>query len=850
LECVQYKEAHDAEILTVSYSANRKGLFLLHFSKYLLLSVDELLLATGSRDRLIHIFDVNDNYNLLTTLDDHSSSITSLRFATEGSKLLSCSADKSIIFRNITRNPFNVTRYCQAIVQYGTVYDMDVDPINKFIVTSGQDKKLSIYTINTGKPARSYKVEESSGEVIKVRLDPAGIYAATSSSDKNIRLYDYWTGECLAKLSGHSELVTGLVFTPNCKRLISVSGDSCIFVWRLSQELTSNIQERLAELKIKSSLPPNVNIPKESSSPTAATSVPLSNPILTAISTTDVNLQLKEEEEEEDEENTKSDKHFTLNDTSLPAWAKGKGESKTQAEKFAPRGRWAQRVNPNEGVPLFSELSDVEKPIAKLLENIERRYTIEITPEDKENFFGTWRLAKQMQSNSIPAEEDISKRYEASTNNTSPPPTLSTSPKQYSIPGRPSSMANLPAPEEEDAVLYASDPEEEVEEEPTANTLQSTQQQPSDADAEVTEYYGQSPRSAPAFESDVQLSDAKTNDEEKKVEEESEEVPDEETALEDFQDPEKADFLKSNFLFDNNAALAKKTNVTRLSISSKFLLRPPIDIKLPDNNNNATIVTDNKVSPPPPSSKKQDAAFAKELEKVKQRLAQMGLNFSHTNEAEVTTTSDSPLSPSVTEVISPRTSTEDKKLVALPQSIEQEVKSNEEEEEEDIAKDLQMLKDSLTGPTPVVSASPVKLQQSSSVQDSIVENVIVPVTESQSTLPLPLDYYSKSIYDFQSSLDNIVSLFKDVQQANNSHPSDINLGSLLATFTNALQSSQQKIASTIAPTEASVSYPPLANNASMNTTSLLLTSSMDLNKTIELYSNMLLQAVKDKLEKK
>lgn len=39
------------------------------------------LLATAGRDRLIHVLDVEEDYSLLQTLDEHSSSITAVRFA-------------------------------------------------------------------------------------------------------------------------------------------------------------------------------------------------------------------------------------------------------------------------------------------------------------------------------------------------------------------------------------------------------------------------------------------------------------------------------------------------------------------------------------------------------------------------------------------------------------------------------------------------------------------------------------------------------------------------------------------------------------------------------------------------
>jgi hypothetical protein len=59
-------EAHDGEILYLQYSQPESG---------------RLLLASSSRDRLIHIFDASRvSYDLLQTLDDHSAAITAVRF--------------------------------------------------------------------------------------------------------------------------------------------------------------------------------------------------------------------------------------------------------------------------------------------------------------------------------------------------------------------------------------------------------------------------------------------------------------------------------------------------------------------------------------------------------------------------------------------------------------------------------------------------------------------------------------------------------------------------------------------------------------------------------------------------
>ena len=64
---------------------------------------------------------------------------------------------------------------------------------------------------------------------LKVVLDQSGMYAATSCTDKTLAIYEYETGELAANMFGHSELVTGLKFTNDCKHLVSVSGKNDLF---------------------------------------------------------------------------------------------------------------------------------------------------------------------------------------------------------------------------------------------------------------------------------------------------------------------------------------------------------------------------------------------------------------------------------------------------------------------------------------------------------------------------------------------------------------------------------------------------------------------------------------------
>lgn len=54
-------------------------------------------------------------------------------------------------------------------------------------------------------------------------MDPSGMYIVCSHSDKCLRVYNAVTGELSAQASGHAEVITGVAFLPDCRRLISVS---------------------------------------------------------------------------------------------------------------------------------------------------------------------------------------------------------------------------------------------------------------------------------------------------------------------------------------------------------------------------------------------------------------------------------------------------------------------------------------------------------------------------------------------------------------------------------------------------------------------------------------------------
>ncbi|KAL0972723.1 hypothetical protein UPYG_G00193920 [Umbra pygmaea] len=243
MDQLQKIEAHDSEVLCLEFSPTETGLH---------------LLASASRDRLIHIFNMERNYSLEQTVYDHSASITAIKFTGVNPevRMVSCGADKSIYFRTAeqTDDGLNFAR-THHVVEKTTLYDMDLDATRTHTAIACQDRNIRVYNVKSGKMKKCFKGSTSEeGTLLKVQMDPSGIYLATSCSDKNICIFDYESGECVATLFGHSEIVTGMRFSQDCRHLITVSGDSCVFLWRLDSQMTNSMRKRLAEMKQRSEM--------------------------------------------------------------------------------------------------------------------------------------------------------------------------------------------------------------------------------------------------------------------------------------------------------------------------------------------------------------------------------------------------------------------------------------------------------------------------------------------------------------------------------------------------------------------------------------------------------------------
>lgn len=209
--------AHEAEVLTLNYSPYFHGSSSTSSNSHSDESQENLvLLASAGRDRLIHVFDATEGnivtnkekerYSHLATLDSHSSSVTVVKFTLDGKSLISCGGDKTMVLHTVADK--TVTRKKSIQTPKGTINGLTLDiATNKYAVSTGQDKRVNVWNLASGKLLRSYRPSGMGGEMYKCSMDPSGTFVATCSFDKVIRVFDFFSGEIVAQVGREVKLM-------------------------------------------------------------------------------------------------------------------------------------------------------------------------------------------------------------------------------------------------------------------------------------------------------------------------------------------------------------------------------------------------------------------------------------------------------------------------------------------------------------------------------------------------------------------------------------------------------------------------------------------------------------------
>ena len=239
---VAESRAHSSEIIDIAINEGEDCTFV----------------ATSGRDRIVQLFRATDNdLELIQTLDEHIGAVTGISFSCSGDRLLSASADRTIVVRDrFTRlvGDLKVTAYLSSrvITLKATPLSMSLlaDDADGLIVST-MDRNVLKLTISTGVVTDAFKVTDTENDdtvilnsicMSKSRLDGAPrLLVGCSSTDKSIRVYDLDREILLTREAGHTEGISDVALREDVdearstvtRSILSTGLDGTIMTWNL-----------------------------------------------------------------------------------------------------------------------------------------------------------------------------------------------------------------------------------------------------------------------------------------------------------------------------------------------------------------------------------------------------------------------------------------------------------------------------------------------------------------------------------------------------------------------------------------------------------------------------------------
>ncbi|MEG4984305.1 protein kinase [Microcoleus sp. BR0-C5] len=188
-------------------------------------SPDGLMLASGSKDKTIQIWDLATGKSIRTFPGD-SSTIWSVAFDSNGTKLATGTG-----FWRVMLWDLKTGQVIRSLDHTASVWSVALSPDGQLVASGSGDKTTKISDAATGRLIQSFP--DHTDFVYSVAFTPDGKSLVSASKDKKITVVDVTTGALLKTIEGHGDAVRSVAVSPDGKTIVSGSYDESIKIWNI-----------------------------------------------------------------------------------------------------------------------------------------------------------------------------------------------------------------------------------------------------------------------------------------------------------------------------------------------------------------------------------------------------------------------------------------------------------------------------------------------------------------------------------------------------------------------------------------------------------------------------------------
>ena len=195
-------------------------------------------LASSSRDGTIRLWKMDRTTKLyidppFQIIKDHQAPVLAVQFSPTEAIFASCGEDAKIRLWRDDGSPFNTFKNGHD----KWVTCLSFSPDGQRIVTGSADRTLIIWNIN-GTPIKTIKAHDTFIE--DVAISPSGRLIASASRGRDIKLWNM-EGTLVTVLEGHTDKVLAVNFDPSGRFLVSVSSDRTMKIWNIQGNLLKTL---------------------------------------------------------------------------------------------------------------------------------------------------------------------------------------------------------------------------------------------------------------------------------------------------------------------------------------------------------------------------------------------------------------------------------------------------------------------------------------------------------------------------------------------------------------------------------------------------------------------------------